>query len=222
MVYNAHIMKKNIWIWGLVLILAGAFVAMWAAGKENRLPSPIGNTETNTTFEITSDDHVKGAVDGRVTIVEFADFQCPSCKAYEPYLKSLLEKYPDDLRIVFKHFPLKSIHYRAEAAGLAAEAAGMQGKFFEMAEKIYAGQDKWSKELSTNTFETYAQELGLDLEKFRADSKSSAASDKVNGDLNLGIDLGVNATPTFYVNGVLFVQNQSTMEDLITEALAGE
>jgi protein-disulfide isomerase len=139
---------------------------------------------------------VRGAADGKVTIVEFSDFQCPYCGRVDPTLDRLLEEYPDDVRIVYKHLPL-SFHANALPAAKAAVAAGMQGKFWEMHDALFANQ----KQLGEEKYLELARELGLDVEKFQADYKSAAVATEVAQDMNEARRLGVTGTPGFFVNG---------------------
>ncbi|OHA88105.1 MAG: hypothetical protein A2741_01305 [Candidatus Zambryskibacteria bacterium RIFCSPHIGHO2_01_FULL_43_27] len=202
-------MKKNIWLIGFFVILAGALVAMWAAGKNTSLPPLAGNAETTATFEILLDDHVLGKSDAKVTIMEYGDFQCPACASYAPFLVGIAQKYPNDVRLVYRHFPLKTIHFRAEAASYVAEAASKQGKFWEMSEKLFENQSDWSTKRDNADFEKYATELGLDLLKFRSDAASTETKDRVERDLKNAISLKLNSTPTIYINGVLYDNSQS-------------
>lgn len=146
-------------------------------------------------------EHVKGPQTAKVTIVEFADFQCPACAATEPVLAEILESYPE-VRLVFRHFPLLSIHRNALASGQAAEAAAQQGKFWEMHDALYRTQEEWQDDSNPqDAFVALARELQLDETAFIAAYESSATRDKVYEDLRLGENLKVNSTPTLYYNG---------------------
>ena len=147
---------------------------------------------------------VKGATDAPITIVEFSDYQCPFCARSEPLVKEALAAYPSKARVVFKHFPLTSIHPNALNAALAATAAQQQGKFWEMHEKLFDNQ----RELAPEQIKQYAGELGLDLAKFEADMKSEQVKAQVQEDMQLGQRVGVRGTPTIFVNGKI-VQNRS-------------
>ena len=136
-----------------------------------------------------------------VTIVEFADIQCPTCKNYHSTMRELTRNNPN-VKYVFKHFPL-TMHQHARRAALVAEAAGAQGKFFEMLDILYANQDKWSEEEDpTQTFLGYALELGLDQEQFTKDLDNEELAKRIQDNINEGIAAGVNGTPTFFINGV--------------------
>ena len=212
--------KKNIWGIGFAVILIGAFGAMALASKNTKLPSSTGTAKDTVEFTITDKDHVKGPANAKVTLVEYADFQCPACAAYFPFVEKLAAEFPNDLRIVYRHFPLKQIHYQAENAAEVAVAAGMQGKFWEMYAVLYNEQQKWATTAGKDPFNAYATQLGLDMTKFEADAKSDAVQDRVNVDLEHGISIGINSTPTFYLNGKKIVAPQSydAFKALIVEA----
>jgi len=197
------------WSIGFVVILVGAFVAMWASSTGSDFPSPNANTKDAVEFIITNNDHVKGATNAKVTIVEFSDFQCPACKSYAPVLNELVKIFPNDVRLVYKHFPLRSIHLRAQGAAEAAEAASLQGKFWEMVDKLFSGQEIWSKGKGSDQFEAYAKEFGLDTLKFKNDLASNEVKNAVNDDYKEGLDIGINSTPTFYLNGKKIVNPDS-------------
>lgn len=149
-------------------------------------------------------DHIFGNPDSKVTLIEYGDFQCPPCGSIHPKIKAITEQYKDQLQFVFRNFPIATSHPNAKAAAGTAEAAGLQDKYWEMHHKIYESQSDWSN-LSiterTDFFANYAKELGLDMGKFNADITTSAISEKINYDYALGKKAGVDATPTFYLNG---------------------
>ncbi len=204
--------KNNIWGIGFVVVLGGALIAMALANKHSNIPSPTGTASETANFTITPNDNVKGLANAKVTLVEFSDFQCPACKAYSPVLTALVDMYPNDLRLVYKYFPLKTIHFRAQASSQAAEAAARQGKFWEMYKLLFENQDTWSRETGTATFEKYAQDLGMDVTKFKADYDSDSVKEKIDSQIKEGIDLNVNGTPTMYINGTKIVNPNSTDE----------
>ncbi|MCS6874692.1 MAG: DsbA family protein [Pyrinomonadaceae bacterium] len=146
-------------------------------------------------------EHFKGGRNASVVIEEFADFQCPTCALIHPTVQELHATYGDRIKIVFRNYPLP-IHSRAFDAALAAEAAGFQGKFWDMQNLIFSNQKAWSTSADhRKDFETYAQRLGLDVEKFKADMSGIAARERVQKDIERGRALKVNSTPTFFVNG---------------------
>ena len=150
-------------------------------------------------------DHIFGKVDSKVTLIEYGDFQCPPCGNVYPIVKAVSEQYKDQLQFVFRNFPISTSHQNAKAAAGTAEAAGLQGKYWEMHDKIYAAQTEWSDLTGTDRtkfFEKFANDLGLDIKKFNTDIASSSITEKINLDYAIGKKAGVEATPTFYLNGV--------------------
>ena len=141
-------------------------------------------------------DPIRGPQNARVTLVEFSDFQCPFCSQAVPESKKILAKFPKDVRLVFKQFPLDS-HSHAEFGAEAALAAQSQGKFWEMHDKLYAG----FPDLSRNTVMKYAKEIGLDMKKFTSDLDSHRFQSRVHSEEQEGEVAGVGGTPTFFLNG---------------------
>ncbi len=138
----------------------------------------------------------KGPADAKVTVVEFSDFQCPFCSRVAPTLERLQKEYPEDVKVVFRHLPL-SFHNQAQGAAEAAEAAHLQDKFWEMHDKLFSQQRSLSKE----KYLEWASELGLDVEQFKGDMKSSAVQSRINKDKQEAAALGVTGTPGFFING---------------------
>jgi len=194
-------LRKNLWSVGITVLFVGSLVAMVFASKNSSLPSPTATAKSNYEFVITESDHVKGPATAKVTIVEFSDFQCPACKSFAPIIDEVVKQYPLDVRFVYKHFPLKTIHFRAESAAFAAEAASNQGKFWEMHDLLFENQDIWSKKRGTGVFEEYALKIGLDVTQFKADIDSDQVKEKVRTVSKFGVEMGINSTPTFYING---------------------
>jgi protein-disulfide isomerase len=151
---------------------------------------------------VSATDHVRGAKDGKVTLIEFGDFQCPACGAFEPVVRQVLADNKDTLKIVYKHFPLTQIHRNALPAAKATEAASLQGKFWEMHDILYDKQEEWSGALnSRDYFLTYATTIGLDTKKFLADYDNPSVEEKILAEFREGVKLGIQGTPTFFVNG---------------------
>lgn len=140
----------------------------------------------------------RGKTDAPVTVVMFADFQCPACSGMHPVLQRVLAEYKDKIRFVVRDFPLMQIHENAYRAALAANAANAQGKFFEYAEILYKNQDKLDEE----SLKKYAAEAGLNTKQFELDLKSEKFASDVKKDLDDGKNYGITATPTIFVNGV--------------------
>lgn len=144
--------------------------------------------------------HIRGNPDAPVTLEEFADFQCPPCSQFAPFAEELLREYDSRLRIVFRNFPLPG-HEHAREAALAAEAAGLQGKFWEMHDTLYREQEAWSKAPNARElFESYAGTIGLNVDQFKKDMDSDKARERVDSDHALADSLGIKVTPTLFIN----------------------
>ena len=149
----------------------------------------------------TSISHVIGNPNATVTLVEYSDFQCPACASAHPVVKNILNEFGDNIKFEYKHFPLP-MHRLAEPAARAAEAAGQQGKFFEFHDMLFENQNAWSNSANPNEiFVQYAEDLDLDIQKFRQHMNSPLLSDRVNDNRKEGFDLGITGTPTFFLNG---------------------
>ena len=176
----------------VVLGLAGIFFI----GKSK------STTNNNTGSVGTTSNHTKGSNAKNVNLLVYGDFQCPVCGQFYPVEKKIINTYQNDILFTFRHFPLDSIHPNARAASRAAEAAGLQGKFFEMHDLLYENQSAWSSSTNPlNTFTSYAQQLGLDVDKFKVDFTSEVVNSTINADLKEGNQKGVTGTPTYYLNG---------------------
>jgi protein-disulfide isomerase len=134
-----------------------------------------------------------------VTIIEFSDYQCPFCSRAEPTIKNLVERYGDQIRLVYRHYPLDRIHPRARAAAEAAVCAEEQDRFWAFHEQLFANQRK----LEDADLEQYASNVGLDLEAFNACRQRPDVKARVQADVSAGEAAGVSGTPAFFVNGIL-------------------
>lgn len=144
--------------------------------------------------------HIRGNPDAPVTLEEFGDYQCPPCGQFAGFADELVREYDPRLRIVFRNFPL-SAHAHAREAALAAEAAGLQGKFWEMHDKLYREQSLWSEASDARgLFESYAGMIGLNVDQFKKDMDSDQVRQRVDSDQALGNFLGVKVTPTLFIN----------------------
>jgi protein-disulfide isomerase len=142
-------------------------------------------------------DHIQGPADAPVTLVEYGDFQCPYCGRAYPIVKEVQSRLGDRLRFVFRNFPITTSHPNAEHAAEAAEAAGAQGRFWEMHDHLFENQ----KRLRDQDLHRYAEELGLDVTRFDQEMADHVYADRVHEDFMGGVRSGVNGTPTFYING---------------------
>lgn len=144
---------------------------------------------------------VRGSAKATVTVEEYADFQCPPCGGLSGVVKELEKKYGEQLRIVFRHYPLK-MHANAVPAALAAEAAGLQGKFWEMHDQLFQNQAGWSKAPNPRAlFAGYATTIGIDPERFAKDMDNEKLKARVAADQERANSLGVSQTPTVFING---------------------
>ena len=188
-------MRKMI-LWGGVVVLLGLGVA--------GIVFLVGNTDFEGAGlpEVDEQDHVKGADNASVVLVEYADFQCPACAAFHPIIKQLGEDFGDDLKIVFRHYPLTRIHPNATLAGQATEAAHLQGKFWEMHDMIFEKQVDWSQSSSArDIFVEYAGVLELDTAQFEGDMDREDILETIETDTREGTTAGVRGTPTFFLQG---------------------
>lgn len=168
-----------------LIILTGAIIFLAKPPKE-----------ISTELLVPQDAWATGSATPKATLVEFSDFECPACGSAYPTVKQVTEKYKDQLKFVYRHFPLDQ-HTQAREAANAAEAAGTQGKFWEMHDKLFENQTSLSKE----TYKKLAKDLNLDFEKFDKALTEDAYKDKVQRDVNDGIAISISATPTFFLNG---------------------
>jgi len=182
----------------LVVVVFGAFLAFQKA--PDRLPPGVPLDDQSLLRE---NSHMTGSADAKVTLVEFGDYQCPACAAAHPVVKQVLEAYKDnsDFNFVYRHFPLTEIHEYADITAQAAEAAGAQGKFWEMHNILYSRQSEWAGAQLDNRLREYAKEIGLDEALFRQDVDDRKYADIVKTDRADGSALSVNSTPTFFLNG---------------------
>jgi protein-disulfide isomerase len=150
------------------------------------------------TVPVNAGDHVHGAQDALVTLVEYGDYECPYCGEAYPIVKRLEKKMGGDLQFIFRNFPLTESHPRALAAAQAAEAAGLQSQFWEMHDLLYENQNT----LEDEDLIAFARKLKLDIKRFTRDFSSDEVRTKIQEDFSGGVRSGVNGTPTFFINGV--------------------
>jgi len=167
------------------------------------------------TMPVSERDHALGPADAPLTLLEYGDYECPNCANVFPILKRLIEEMGDQLRFVFRHFPLDRVHPRAAAAAEASEAAAAQGKFWEMHDLLYANQ----KDLAEIDLGLLALKAGLEIYRFEADISSQRFAKRVREDLESGEASGVKGTPTLFINGEKYA-GKKTYEG-IREAVGG-
>lgn len=155
------------------------------------------NGSAHLTQPVSGRDHIEGSADAPLTLVEYGDYQCPFCGAAYPVVKLLQETLGKKLRFVFRNFPLTNAHAYALLAAEAAEAAALQGKFWEMHDQIFEDQEL----LEPDVIPVWAGKLGLDLKRFENDMESEEVARRIREDRRDGVRSGVNGTPTFFIDG---------------------
>jgi protein-disulfide isomerase len=201
-------MNKVGWIiFSVVVVAVLAGLVVWT--RMTNPPIDISSIENNSVVAASSQngniaDHTKGSDTKEILFIEYGDFQCPSCGGAHPQVNALMEEYGDKITFVFRNFPLTAIHPNARAASAVAEAAGLQGKYWEMHDMLYSKQNEWSgldPSQRTSIFNNFATLLSLDMDKFTADLASKEVNQKISFDLALGKKAAVSATPSFFLNG---------------------
>lgn len=165
-------------------------------------------------------DHIRGSASAPVTLVEYGDFECPSCLQAHAAVQMLLGHFGHQLKFVFRHFPLREVHPHAQRAAEAAEAAGAQGKFWPMYDLLFTHQ----QHLKDKNLLDYASQIGLDMPRYDNEMKDSVYLQRVQEHMAVGEQLHLRATPSFYVNG-LFVDVSFGLQHLheaIDKALSGQ
>lgn len=191
---------KRFALWFLVAaVLIGSFIAIMFATKAPEV------TPGKLSTPVKADEWMRGNKDAKVTLVEYSDFQCPACRGWEPEVQAILQEFGTHIRLVYRHYPLTQIHPNAQMAAQAGEAAGLQGKFWEMHDTLFANQPTWEgqpPDVVQATFADYARQLGLNVDEFNKDLNSDSVISGVTDDAKSGDAAGVNATPTFFLNGI--------------------
>jgi protein-disulfide isomerase len=146
--------------------------------------------------------HTWGPANAPAQLEEFGDFECPPCGLFHPIVKKMHEEFGDRLRVTFREYPLVPNHQHALSAASAAEAAGLQGKFWEMHHKLYDNQKTWHEAFDVRSiFEGYAKDIGLDVERFKREINSDLVARRITEDGKRGRSLNVTGTPTVFLNG---------------------
>ncbi|MDB5165964.1 MAG: Protein-disulfide isomerase [Candidatus Saccharibacteria bacterium] len=202
-------MSKQFWAVIAVIILVVAGI-IFTTNKQKSSENGGSNSSVSAT------NHVRGQGSTGVVLVEYGDFQCPACEAYYPIIEQVYEKYQGQITFQFRNFPLTTIHQNAFAGARAAEAAALQGKFWEMHQALYteANWTTWSNSQNPKPyFEQYAKALGLNVTKFDSDYSSDKVNDTVRADLAAGQKLGIQGTPTFFLNDKQVANAPQNVED---------
>lgn len=212
--------SKRIVRWAMTLIVLAVVVGglgYVVAKDAKEQPDRIAGATA-----VAMDDWVKGNPQAEVTLIEYGDFQCPSCGAFYPIVKTLSEEFGENVQFVYRNFPLRSVHPWADLAARAAESAGLQGQFFAMHDKLFEEQTTWASSQNPQLlFEQYAGDIGLDVEQFKADIDSDAVRTAVQDDFESGLQAKVQGTPTFYLNGEKIVNPRSLdgFREILAEAV---
>lgn len=193
-------MKKE----GIGLLVIGVVIVAASVALVVFKPDTQNTDGVDQSVLVREDSHAIEREGATVTIVEFADFQCPGCATAHPIMEQVLEQYPTEVTFVFRHFPL-SQHKQAKLAAEAAEAADDQGKFWEMHDVLFENQDEWSNQNNAqDIFVGYATSLGLNVEQFTQALEDGAHENFVEDDQQDGLIAQVRSTPSFFINGVLY------------------
>lgn len=222
-------MSKKAWIIfaAVCVVLLGGLIFLSGKNKVNVAsvdPSKIQGASQQSGGIA---DHVFGKPDSKVILMEYGDYQCPGCGSAYPVLKAVSEKYQNQIAFVFRNLPLSSLHPNARAAAATAEAAGLQGKYWEMHNQLYANQADWenlSPSERTDFFVGYAKDLGLDTDKFKADFASQQVNQKISFDEAVFAKTKLEkATPTILLNGKEVSNDvwsdQTKMDQAVADAL---
>jgi len=193
----------------LAAVVVGLGLIFWFSGGHKN-----NNSGSSSSGNVQPSSHIEGQGKKGVTLVEYGDYECPVCGAYYQTVKEVAAKYNQDIFFQFRNLPLTQIHPNAFAGARAAEAAGMQGKYFEMHDLLYENQNTWSTISNPlPDFQAYAQQLGLDMTKFNNDYASAAANDVIQADLTAFSKTGQEeATPTFFLDGT-YVSNDKLVDN---------
>jgi len=175
-------------------------------------PTTAGVPPAKLALPVAHRDHIQGPLDAPVTLMEYGDFECPYCGQAYPVLKAIQRKLGDRLCFVFRNFPLANMHPHAERAAEAAEAAGAQGKYWEMHDLLFENQQA----LGDDDLAQDAASLGLDAKRLITEVLSGAHAARVREDFRAGVRAGVNGTPTLFINGERY-DGESDLESLLAE-----
>lgn len=203
---------------GITVVTIGIIIgAAFFLGKEQQKEIPVVDNK----ILARNDNNTITSSTAKVSIVEFADFQCPACANTYPGVKQIIEEYKGKITYTYRHYPLPQ-HKNAILAAKAAEAAGKQGKFWEMENLLYTKQQEWGESSSSlDVFIEYAKVLGLNEEVFKADTEGNAFDARIQQDKRDAQYLGVNSTPTFFINNKKFteVPSYANLKNAIEAAL---
>jgi protein-disulfide isomerase len=188
----------------IVIVLVAAVAAGWVVlrSSRNQPTTPTSTPDPAGEVKGAEPPHVRGNPNAPVTLEEFGDFQCPSCGSYYPELKKMEADFGDQMKVIFRELPLLPMHEHALMAAQAAEAAGLQGKFWEMHDLLYENQTKWveAKDL-VPVFADYAKQIGINPDQFMKDLSGETVAARIFQDGKRAHSFGLRGTPSFFVNG---------------------
>lgn len=182
----------------------------------------LNQAPTYSPVEIADSDHLRGEREAPVTIVVYADFQCPACATEHEAMMRLWPEIREDAHLIFRHFPITAAHPNTWTASLYAEAAGRQGRFWEMHDVLFQTQPLWSSLRSVEAeFDSYALELNLDLDRLHADMQDESLVEKIRADQRGGNSAGVRGTPAVFIEGRQLAQpTRARIRQAVAEAAA--
>jgi len=208
-------MKKILPFIIILLVLGVALVSAWALKKRSsgtvtpitnnpNSPPPVNTNDAVVTGVAGAEPpHILGPNSAPARLEEFGDFECPPCGAFHPVLVQMHKEFGDKLQITFREFPLAPAHQHAIAAASAAEAAGLQGKFWEMHDLLYENQKAWHEAFDVRPiFEGFAKQIGLDMNRYQNDLNGDQVAQRILNDGKRGHSMGVKGTPTVFLNGM--------------------
>lgn len=206
--------KTTLWfIIGFVVVVVVGLLILGAMGGSS---SPNPSFTATTVPPISSSDWTEGNPAAKVSLIEYGDFECPACGAYFPIVQQIIANYSSTILFSFRNFPLYTIHPDAGIAAQAAEAAGLQGKYWQMHDLLYTDQTTWSSVAPSSVvsefFNGYATTLGLNVAKFDSDINSTQVTDKIQNDVTTGNAAQIDHTPTFFVNDAQ-IENPLSLAD---------
>ncbi|SRR5258708_1530248 len=200
------LLTKIGWITGSIIAI---IVAFWAIIQFTGSSQDSSKLITKIP-QVTNNDLQTGPKNSKVTVLEYADFQCPGCGAYHPIVKKILQDFNGKIHFIYRTFPLTNVHQNALVSAEAAVAAGDQGKFWQMHDMLFEHQSDWAMTQNPQSiFDGYAEKLGLNLEQFHKDSTDPKTKKFIMDEENAGLSVGINSTPTFFINGKQIESPQS-------------
>lgn len=212
-------MNRTVWIIIAAICILGLGGLIAVTKKDSINVDHINPAEVIHSSEDSLGDNVYGKKDAKVVVVEYTDFQCPGCAAANQSMALVKEQYKDHIAFVFRNFPLTQGHPNALAAATAAEAAGMQGKYWEMSDLLFQNREQWvnlSADKRGEMFSNYANQISLNSEQFKSDLSGSKVQTKIKTDRAIAAKIKVTATPSFFIN------NKKVDGPVVEEILSGQ